>query len=151
MIFGSLNEIENYKEMPEIYAQLVELKKAYDTKEEKPVSKVTLNNKNYFVVFEGPTKHLESPRLEVHHKAIDIHVAPEGEEAIWYGDYANTAPDGDYIVERDVAFYTGSVNNVCYLQPGEFLLVFPEEVHSPMNSCHGCEKEKKAVGKIFIK
>ena len=51
MIFGSLNEIENYKEMPEIYAQLVELKKAYDTKEEKPVSKVTLNNKNYFVVF----------------------------------------------------------------------------------------------------
>ena len=61
-------------------------KKAYDTKEEKPVSKVTLNNKNYFVVFEGPTKHLESPRLEVHHKAIDIHVVFEGEEAIWYGD-----------------------------------------------------------------
>ena len=51
MIFGSLNEIENYKEMPEIYAQLVELKKAYDNKEEKPVSKVTLNNKNYFLVF----------------------------------------------------------------------------------------------------
>ena len=47
--------------MPEIYAQLVELKKAYDTKEEKPVSKVTLNNKNYFVVFEGPTKHLNPP------------------------------------------------------------------------------------------
>ncbi|MCI8663103.1 MAG: DUF386 domain-containing protein [Hungatella sp.] len=152
MIYGKLEDLQYYKGLKEVYSQLTELSKVKAEDIGPEPKKVAVDGDvNYFTLFEAETKHLVPPRLEVHHRAADIHCVFEGVEAIWYGDYEGTEPDGEYIVERDVAFLKGVKENVCYVGPGEFLIVFPEEIHSPLNASHGCEKIKKAVGKIFYK
>lgn len=152
MIYGKLKEKEQYKELEEIYKQLCELSKVEAKDVTTEMKRVVVDgDKNFFTMGEMETKHLTPPRLEVHHRAADIHCVFEGVEAIYVGDYEGTQPDGGYIAERDVAFLTGIKDSVCYLRPGEFMVVMPEEVHSPLNSAYGCEKVKKAVGKIFYK
>lgn len=152
MIYDKLANREWYKGLPEVYAQLEALAKVKAEDVSAESRQVVLEaGKNYFTAFEAPTKTAQPPRLEVHHKAADIHCVFEGEEAIYVGDYEGTTPDGDYIAERDVAFFSGVKDSVIYLKPGEFLVVFPEEIHSPLNAGHGCPKVKKAVGKIFYK
>lgn len=152
MIYGKLNDIEQYKNLDEIYRQLLALSKVDPSEIGAEPKRVEVDgDKNYFTLLEAATKHLDPPRLEVHHRAADIHCVYEGIEAIYFGDGEGVEPDGEYIAERDVAFLKGVKENVCYLHPGEFLLVMPEEVHSPLNASHGCEKVKKAVGKIFYK
>lgn len=152
MIYGKLKDIEQYKEMTEVYEQLVELSKVDPKDVTADFKRVEVNgSKNFFTMGEMATKHMDPPRLEVHHKAADIHCVFEGIEAIYVGDYEGTEPDGDYIEERDVAFLKGVKDSVCYVRAGEFMVIMPEEVHSPLNSAYGCEKVKKAVGKIFYK
>lgn len=151
MIYGKLTDIEQYKDMEEIYKQLVALSKVKAEDVTADFQRVEVNgDTNFFTMGEMQTKHLDPPKLEVHHKAADIHCVFEGLDVVYFGDYEGTEPDGDYIEERDVAFLTGKKDSVCYIRPGEFAILMPEEVHSPLNSAYGCEKVKKAVGKIFF-
>ncbi len=154
VLYGNLANVEEFERLPEVYIQLKALQKvkAEDIGDEQKRI-IIEENKNFFNLFKGTLKHLDVPRLEVHHKAADIHCVFEGEEAIFFGAVGETTPDGDYIAERDVAFLKGKTENMCILHPGDFLVVMPDEVHSPLNatSSYNCEVVKKAVGKIFYK
>lgn len=151
ILYGKLNDIEPFSRMPELYAQLKELQKVKPEDIGTDPKKVIVDgDKNYFTLFTGKLK-TGKPRLEVHHKAADVHVVYEGVDAVYLNAIGTVEEDGEYIAERDVAFFKGETEDVVHLYPGDFVVVMPEDLHSPLNASHGCETVKKAVGKIFYK
>lgn len=90
----------------------------------------------------------EQQVLEVHRKYIDIHVLLEGEETIGWktiDDCSNlTKP---YDADADCALYTEPASTYIKLQPGEFMIVWPEDPHAPVI---GEGKIRKLIVKVKI-
>lgn len=89
------------------------------------------------VLMEKPGKTAEESleKFECHDKHIDIQVLIQGDEQIGWKPRADCKePKGDYNVEKDVLFYNDSPDMYFQLKPGQFVILFPEDVHAPMIS-----------------
>jgi biofilm protein TabA len=83
----------------------------------------------------GKTAAESLEKFECHDKHIDIQVLIQGEEQIGWKPRADcTEPKGSYNPEKDVLFYQDSPDMYFQLKPGQFVILFPEDVHAPMIS-----------------
>jgi len=74
-------------------------------------------------------------KFECHNKHIDIQVLIQGEEQIgWKPRSDCKLPKGEYNAEKDVLFYQDAPDMYFQLKPGQFVILFPEDVHAPMIS-----------------
>lgn len=107
----------------------------------------------FFTVVEPITKPIGACRPEVHRKYLDVHFLIAGQERICvsFDDGKNEIIES-HPGERDVTFYADDrINdNVLTLTPGQFVIVFPEEVHRVCYMVDQPEKIKKTVVKIDI-
>jgi biofilm protein TabA len=93
----------------------------------------------------GKTAAESLEKFECHEKHIDIQVLIQGEEQIgWKPRVDCKAPRGEYNPEKDVLFYQDAPDMYFQLKPGQFVILFPEDVHAPMIS-------KGNVKKLVIK
>ncbi len=92
----------------------------------------------------------EDPITEGHLRYIDVHVILEGEEIVAVADkselteiYRNE--------DADDLHFAGEFTSLNTLRPGDVLIVFPEDAHSPkrISSGHSCHV-KKAVIKVLV-
>ena len=86
---------------------------------------------------------------EAHRKYIDIQYLLEGAERIDIADLAQLRITQDYAEETDCLL--GLADGKPYLlQAGQFLLLFPEEVHRPGMEAGAACTVKKAVIKVPV-
>lgn len=95
------------------------------------------------------TKLPQDARLEAHDTFADIQMVFEGEET-----YLLCFRNGNLTVtesapERDIAFYEGDAWPV-KLTAGEFIVVFPEDVHAPGVCCGEPARIRKGVFKVRL-
>ena len=75
----------------------------------------------------------EEAKFEAHNNYIDIQVCPAGTEQIGWKPRGNCVfPKGEYSPDKDVLFYNDRPDTYFNLQPGQFAIFFPEDVHAPM-------------------
>jgi YhcH/YjgK/YiaL family protein len=101
-------------------------------------------------VFEKPAKRKEeaNEKFECHDKHIDIQVCISGKESIgWKPREKCTKVKGTYNPEKDVSFYVDEPEMYFGMEPGQFVILYPEDVHSPMI---GEGNIKKMVIKVKI-
>lgn len=86
--------------------------------------------------------------LEVHRDYIDVHIPLDTAEIIgWkstnkcYNEYSL------YSVADDCALYSDKPSNYITVEPGEFLIVYPEDAHAPII---GEGKIRKLIAKVKI-
>lgn len=93
------------------------------------------------------TKPPTDVRLEAHARHIDVQVMLKGEEIV--ACRPQTAQDRAVDVDpaRDVAFFAGTGDEV-RLREGEFLVLFPGELHAPCIMTDAPRIVRKAVLKI---
>lgn len=92
-----------------------------------------LDGKNLFVInteIEGKT--VEDAALEGHEKYIDIQMLLQGSEAFGW----KALEDGEeisqvYDAEKDLVFYADEADEIINMQPGQFMIFFPEDLHAP--------------------
>ena len=81
----------------------------------------------------GKTKEASLAKFECHNNNIDIQVCINGEETIgWKPREKCVAPNGEYDSGKDVQFYNDAPDMFFRLNPGQFVIFFPEDVHAPM-------------------
>jgi len=87
-------------------------------------------------------------KLEAHRTYIDIQYLIGGtEEMGWRPLSACTQVDQMYDAEKDIGFFTDEPQSWTQMQPGSFVIFFPEDAHAPMVS----PKEiHKAVVKVRV-
>ena len=81
----------------------------------------------------GKTAEASLAKFECHNRNIDIQYCISGVETIgWRPRGSCTQPNGDFNEEKDVQFYHDAPHTFFQLQPGQFAVFFPEDVHAPM-------------------
>lgn len=97
---------------------------------------------------DGVTVEAASEKFECHNKNIDIQVCIRGTETMgWKPRNDCKEPKGEFNTEKDVIFYADKADMYFSLNPGQFVIFYPNDVHAPMI---GEGPIKKLVVKVAI-
>lgn len=97
---------------------------------------------------EYTTKISEEGLWEAHRKYLDIHVILEGEELVEIADISNMTSTKDY--EDDYELFSGEKDFSVNVVPGDFLVLFPNEVHKTGVKITDATAVKKIVFKLLL-
>lgn len=143
MIYDSLKNIDNYKGLGDVYTALQFLAKTdFSTYE---LGKYTLTDNIYFMVQEYDTA--VKTVAEVHQNYIDIQLLISGEEVIGVAplDCEKTLVEAK--PEKDCWKYTCSTQPI-NLVSGEFMVLYPSDIHMPGATLTTSQKCRKVVVKV---
>ncbi|PGH37832.1 MAG: YhcH/YjgK/YiaL family protein [Candidatus Nephrothrix sp. EaCA] len=149
MIIDSIENAAQYASLHPLFAasfdyiQTANLKKEAEGKRE--IAKGLLS-----IISRGPgkTKEASLEKFECHNKNIDIQYAIEGTETFaWRPRQSCTQPKGEFDHDKDVLFFHDAPDFYFQLKAGQFVILFPHDVHAPMI---GDGEIKKLVLKVLI-
>ncbi len=104
----------------------------------------------FFNLIEYETKLEEERFWESHKKYIDLHYILEGKEFIGYEQFAKMKIKQDYNEADDYFLLEGSLQSKIMLQKGDFMILYPNDVHMTGIKVAEREKVRKVVFKIKI-
>lgn len=112
------------------------------------VGKYNLVNGAYVSVQEYTTKARSEAKYEAHKKFIDIQMILSGKELIAVSPIEKMTISDEYNEEKDFMLFHHNDECTDYvLEAGEFLILYPQDVHMP----GVCVNEKSPVRKIVVK
>ncbi|MDL2205495.1 YhcH/YjgK/YiaL family protein [Eubacteriales bacterium OttesenSCG-928-N13] len=89
-------------------------------------------------------------RWEAHRRYADIQILLDGSEAIMYAPATQAAPSIVYVKGDDIEFYEGIQGLRCALKPGDFMILFPGELHAPDRPEGPNGHSKKLIVKVLM-
>ena len=152
MIYDHLNNLDSYRFTEPGIAQVLEAAKSY-TPENFPNTRVVLDGDHVFMNMPSYETHdLEKAVMEAHRKYVDVMVMIEGRETIYVKNTDRLQDVYSPYEEGRDALLAHMDNDVIPvdMQPGDFLVLLPQDAHAP--GCHAgapC-KVKKIIGKVLI-
>ena len=115
---------------------------------EAAVGKYDLENGAYVSVQEYTTKARSEAKYEAHKKFIDIQMILSGKELIAVSPIEKMTISDEYNEEKDFMLFHHNDECTDYvLEAGDFLILYPQDVHMP----GVCVNEKSPVRKIVVK
>ena len=137
MIIDTLANAGKYHGVHPLFAQAFQFVNSQDLTALEPGNYEVAGEEVKAVLMDKPGKTAAESleKFECHEKHIDIQVLIQGEEQIGWKPRADCKePKGSYNPEKDVLFYQDSPDMYFQLKPGQFVILFPEDVHAPMIS-----------------
>ena len=152
MILDTLANAAQYKGLHAGIDMVLEAAKAY-TPENYPSGRVVLDGDNVFMNMAAYETHgTDTAIFEAHKQYIDVMVMVDGEETIYVKEtsalshvYQEYKPE----VEALLADFDTDTTPV-RLVPGSFVVLFPQDAHSPACHVDGPVNVKKIIGKVRI-
>lgn len=130
MIIDNLQNLERYTALHPLFVQVVEFLKTIDL-QTYPLERVVLKDGELFVnITETAPKEKEEALLETHDEFIDIQIPVSGPEIMGYAS-RTILPEAHYDREKDITFYDAPVDNYLKVNPGMFVIFFPQDAHAP--------------------
>lgn len=89
-------------------------------------------------------------KLEAHREYIDIQFLIYGEEKVYTTDRTNLEVSEEYNSEKDIEFFKtpNKPLNISYLTKNKFVVLYPDDVHSPCTKINSSIEVKKVIVKI---
>ena len=116
--------------------------------DEAAVGKYELEGGTYVSVQEYTTKARSEAKYEAHKKFIDIQLILSGRELIAVTPIEKMEIKDEYNEAKDVMFFQHNDECTDYvLEAGDFLILYPQDVHMP----GVCVNERSLVRKIVVK
>lgn len=132
MILAKLNNSKRYEGLNPLFPALFKFVAENDlAKKEK--GRITLSGDDLYInIVEVDMKDPNDQVLEVHKDYIDVHFPINVSEIIgWKALEKCESEIQVYSKETDYALYSDVPTNYCTVEPGEFVIVFPEDAHTP--------------------
>jgi len=150
MIIDTLKNAANYFSVHPLFAKAFEYISKTDLTAVAP-GKYEIDGDNLKAAFsskKGMTAEESVSKFECHDKHIDIQVCISGVETFgWKPREKCLVPNGGYNEVKDVQLYTDTPDTWFQLTNGQFVILFPQDVHAPMI---GDKEIKKLVIKVKI-
>lgn len=148
MIYSTLTESKLIECLHPKFKQLFDYVKEHDLLHQE-TGRITLDGDNLFINNVNPQMvTAEEQVLEVHHRYLDVHIPLDKAEIIGIKPLVNcTNLKSEFNSEDDYALYSDKPTNYLTLQPGEFLIVYPQDAHAPII---GEGKIRKLIAKVLI-
>ena len=152
MILDNLSNAAQYKGIHAGIDMVLEAAKAY-TPENFPGGRVVLDGDNVYMNMAACETHsTDNAFFEAHKQYIDVMVMVEGTETIYVKAtdalshvYQEYKPE----VEALLADFDTDTTPV-RLEPGRFVVLFPQDAHAPGCHADGAANVKKIIGKVRI-
>lgn len=133
MIIDSLENAEKYNSVHPLFARAFEYLKSQDLQSLEAGKYVIEENSLTAAVSAKEGTKAEDARFECHNNYIDIQLCISGKEKMGWSTRSDvTDPVAEYNAEKDVIFYKDKPGMYFELQPEQFAIFFPEDVHAPM-------------------
>lgn len=148
MIIDSLKNSARYERLNPYFKQAFEFLKAKNLSQLEE-GKIELSGDNLKVnINVSKLKESANASLEVHNQYIDIQIPVSVPETFGWKDrtYCKSVTS-PYNPEKDIEFYGDIPTTYFTLQPGEFVVFFPEDAHAP---CIGEGEVKKIIFKVIV-
>lgn len=167
MIVGTLDHCEQYYVLGERIQQALEFLKSHDIREmesgryaidgtrlsESDLLDLSAKEEQgiFVLVQRYETRNIDDCWFEGHKKFLDIHYVAEGNEYFCYTPIARAgAPITEYDKVEDDFLYKRDYETAVLMQSGDFVLVYPEDVHMPQRRVIFPANVVKACIKIAI-
>jgi len=149
MIKDKLENGHSYDGLHKNMRMVMEILQSLNLNELQP-GHIELDGKYVYInVDEANGRSREEAKIEAHRKYIDIQLPVSGNEVMGYMPTAElnniTMP---YDEGKDVMFYGDKITHWESVEPGEFIIFFPEDGHAPLVECG--TNHKKLVVKISV-
>lgn len=148
MILANLSDSARYENLHPALPRLFDYVKTHNLLTA-PAGRLTLDGDALFINVVDPTLMIkDAQKLEAHRRYIDVHFPLSAPEIIGVRHLSTLGePDAPFDEEGDAALYTAPATNYLVVEPGDFLLVFPEDAHAPII---GSGKIRKLIAKVLI-
>ena len=148
MIISNLQNSSRVESLHPLFKKLFDYVKTHDLLHTE-CGRIELDGDNLFINNSIPTcVTADQQVLEVHRDYIDVHILLEGQETVgWKALEDLTQETKAYEKEGDCALYADRPTTYVTLQPGQFLIVYPEDPHAPII---GEGKIRKLIGKVKV-
>ena len=115
-----------------------------------PLGRHVISDNAFINIDEYKTRGDSEIKLEAHRKYIDIQFLIQGEEKVYITDRNNLKVNVEYNDDKDIEFFETPNRklNTVYLEKNKFVVLYPDDVHSP---CMNYENENKTVKKAIVK
>jgi biofilm protein TabA len=92
--------------------------------------------------------------FEAHRRYLDVQVVLEGRETLYWAPLRRLQAQGEYSPGEDITYYSpapgaGGLELGLPLEPGLFVVLFPQDGHRP--GCHPAGGRPQAVRKLVLK
>lgn len=152
MIFGNLNNDNDLMVfLPDALKKGILFLKEMDLLNCKAGEYEIQGKEIYANIIDTQTKPKECIRPEVHRKYIDIQCLCKGNEIIGFARNCNENVVLEELLDKDVIFYDKVENeSEMLLAPGDYVILFPEDVHRPAYTNEKNEDIRKVVVKVDV-
>lgn len=103
-------------------------------------------------IFANPVTFTSKPesecQYEAHRRYIDLHYIVSGVEGIAVRPVEELTEVEAFSEEKDIGFYEGRANGICWLHPGEFMICWPGDAHKV---CIAPNDQPAPVEKVVVK
>ncbi len=150
MILDTLANGSRYFGVHEGFRKAFEFLSRADAKELPPGRTEIDGDRLFALVSKGPGRGRRGARLETHARYIDLQYIIAGIDMMgWKPASACKRPSGPFDSEKDVGFFDDDPEAWIAVQPGAFVVFFPDDAHLPLLSAGEIHKivVKVAVGR----
>ena len=150
-----LDQLKNVKQYEGIHAgvdKALEAMKQY-TSDNYPLGKVEIDGDNVFLLLNCyETRSKEESKAEAHRKYIDVMYMVEGAETIYVKSVDSLKHiTAEYTPEMEALLGdTDEDATAVRLEAGSFVVLFPQDAHSPACHADGKQTVKKIIGKVKV-
>jgi len=134
MIIDSIQQASRYFGMHPLFEKAFRYLEATDWNTT-PVGTYDIAEGLKVIFTEGSAKTQEESlkKFECHDHYLDIQVCLRGKEAFgWKPRSSCQIPNGEYNPEKDVRFFSDMPDMYFELNDGQFVILYPEDVHAPL-------------------
>ena len=152
MILDTMENARQYAGLNPDLDRILEAMKAY-TPDNYPDGRIELDGSRLFMLLKSYDTHeLGDSLSEAHRNYLDVMYMVEGEETIYVKPTAqlkNVTKEYDPAIEALLAKTDEDVTPVL-LKAGSFVVLFPQDAHTPACHANGPCKVKKIIGKVQL-
>ena len=150
MVFDNVKNAALYYGLGDRFRTALEWMARTDTSNFHSGDKIEIDGDQIFArYFEVDTKSPEGALPEAHEHYADIQWLLEGEEAVGYALKDGRAPAKPCDPEADIAFWDVPFDTI-RLKPGDFYIVWPEDLHAPRLAPEAPSRVRVLVVKVRV-
>lgn len=149
MILSTLSESGRIESLHPLLKPLFDYVKSHDLSAV-PAGRIELRGDELFInVSDATLLDRERQKLEVHRAYIDVHIPLSGPETIGWRPLSSLRcpSEAPFDEENDFALYAAPATSYVDVQPGQFLIVYPEDAHAPVI---GTGHLRKLIAKVRL-
>jgi biofilm protein TabA len=148
MIYDTLDNADRYAVLHPLFPRAIEFMRSKTLQTLTPGIHEIIGKQMFAIVEQVNARVREAAKLECHRRYIDIQLVLEGRDEMgWKSLNECRTPVADFNTEKDIQFFTDTINTWVATHANEFCIFFPQDAHAPLV---GSGKISKVVIKIAV-